>query len=469
MYLNKRPFRTVAARLTFWYATTCTLLAAAAFTMAYIRLDVNIARDIDKELFNELHELRTVYTESGLEALQKAVTGEAESKGVNHVFIRLLSPQKETLAISDLSEWAWLPMKSISFAVPAGSNVVFSTLYPNDRHQNTRIASIKVPGGSTLQIGLSLHSNFVFLKKFRRIFITFSCATFLLSIISGRLIARRTMAGVRRVTRAASRIRKDNLNSRIPFGSEGQEIVSLAKAFNEMLERIEALVRELKEVSDNVAHDLRSPITRMRGVAETTLTGPQEIEAYREMGLTIIEESERLTQIINTTLEIAQAESGLLEIQRTPLDMTVLLKNAAELFQPAAEEKQLYLRTNLPDDPLFIFGDKTRLQRVVSNLIDNAIKYTLPGGKITLAAFTHGNLVRIEISDTGQGIAPEENGHIFERFYRSEKSRSSQGNGLGLSLAKTIVHAHGGNITVQSTLGKGSTFTVTLPRGSEQA
>jgi signal transduction histidine kinase len=172
----------------------------------------------------------------------------------------------------------------------------------------------------------------------------------------------------------------------------------------------------------------------MRGVAETTLTGPQEIEAYREMGLVVIEESERLTQMINTTLEIAQAESGLLEIIRAPLDLTTLLKNAAELFQPVAEEKQIKLCVNLSEDPLIIFGDKTRLQRTVANLLDNAIKYTQPDGRITLTAFPYGKLIKIEISDTGIGIEPEETNLIFERFYRSERSRSTQGNGLGLSL-----------------------------------
>jgi heavy metal sensor kinase len=462
MFWNKVQFKTVVSRLTFWYAATCTLLAATAFILAYIRLDVNITRDIDKELVNELKELRAVYAGNGLAALQDLANGEAEAEGLDHVFIRMLSPQGDTLASYDLSKWAWMDFNTVPVAAEGKSNVVFSTLPAG--HQTTRIAAQLTPDGNILQFGFSLHSRSVLLKKFRRIFITFSCATFLLSIFFGRLIARKTMAGVQRVTWAVSHIRKDNLNSRVPSGAEGQEIDALAEAFNEMLTRIEALVRELNEVSDNIAHDLRSPITRMRGAAETTLTGPQDIEAYQEMGCTILEECDRLAGMINTMLEISRSESGGLEISRAPVELTALLKNAMDLFLPSAEEKQIELTAGLPDDPLILSGDKTRLQRTVSNLIDNAIKYTPIGGKIRLTCKADSAGIRIDVRDSGSGIAPEELPRIFERFYRSEKCRSTQGSGLGLSLAQTIVHAHGGTLTVKSTLGEGSVFTVTLPR-----
>jgi signal transduction histidine kinase len=231
-----------------------------------------------------------------------------------------------------------------------------------------------------------------------------------------------------------------------------------------MLRRIGTLVRELKEISDNVAHDLRSPITRMRGAAETTLTGPQELEAYREMGITIIEESDRLTGMINTMLEIAQSESGVLEISRAPVDLTALLKNAAELFQPVAEEKRIHLSAELPKIPLIISGDKNRLQRVAANLLDNAIKYTPDGGAVRLICRAVPGGAEVELRDTGTGIEPEELPRIFDRFYRGEKSRSSCGNGLGLSLAQSIIQSHGGWIAVESRPGKGSVFKLFLPR-----
>ncbi|MFA6173167.1 MAG: ATP-binding protein [Kiritimatiellales bacterium] len=465
---HSRLPRTVVARLTFWYAIICTLFCITIFSVVSIKMSSNAGRRMDRLLGSELTEFAGIYKQKGVQELQDEFTQEAEANGINKLFFRLLSPQQELMAASDTSGWDHLEKEIRAVPLPTAETPVFSTLYDRNNPLNARMAAVRTFDGSVLQIGFNLHFDNRSREKIQRILIVSSLTMTVLGTLFGWLIARRAMSGVQRVTQAVSRIRKGRLNQQVPFGNEGREIDELAGAFNEMLNRIESLVRELKEVSDNVAHDLRSPVTRMRGVAETTLTGPQEISAYREMGLTIIEESERLTQMINTTLEIAQAETGLLEINRTPLDLTTLLKNAIDLFQPLAEEKQINLRANLPEDPLIIFGDKTRIQRTIANLIDNAIKYTKSGGDITIAAFIQGTLIRIEISDSGIGIDPEESDRIFERFYRSEKSRSSQGNGLGLSLARTIVEAHGGTISVKSAPGKGSTFTITLPRGIEQ-
>ena len=469
MYSNKpkRRSRSVVSRLTLWYGLICTLVSIAAYTLLSIKLDQNINRRVEHDLENEIIELKSIYAEKGLNGLQEEFDRESKADGLKKVFFRLLSPSCTILASSDVSGWDGIQKELSAVPVPAANETVFFTLYDRNSPYNAQMVASRTFDKNIVQFGVNLKSNNIFRRKFRNIFIAFSISMFTLSTLSGWLIARRAMSGVRRVTQAVSRIYKGRLKQQVSLSNEGREIDELTKAFNEMLTRIDSLIRELKEVSDNVAHDLRSPITRMRGVAETTLTGPQEIEAYREMGLIMIEESERLTHMINTTLEIAQAESGLLEIIRTPFDLTALLKNAAELFQPAAEEKQIELCANLVDDPLIIYGDKTRIQRTVANLLDNAIKYTPPEGKITLTASPHGKLIKIKISDTGVGIAPEEIGRIFERFYRSEKSRSTQGNGLGLSLARTIIQAHGGNITVQSKPNEGSTFTITLPRDLE--
>ena len=469
MYSNKTRgrSRSVVSRLTLWYGLICTLVSIAAYTLLSIKLDQNISRRVEHDLENEIIELKSIYTEKGLNGLQEEFDRESKADGLKKVFFRLLSPSYTILASSDVSGWDGIQKELSAVPVPAVNETVFFTLYDRNSPYNAHMVASRTFDENIVQFGVNLKSNNIFRRKFRNIFIAFSVIMFALSTLSGWLIARRAMSGVRRVTQAVSHIYKGRLRQQVSFNNEGREIDELAEAFNEMLIRIESLVRELKEVSDNAAHDLRSPITRMRGAAETTLTGPQEIEAYREMGLVMLEESERLTHMINTTLEIAQTESGLLEVIRTPVDITTLLKNAAELFQPVADEKQIKLHVNLSADPLIIRGDKTRLQRTVANLLDNAIKYTPPEGEISLTAFPHGKLIKIEISDTGIGISHEDTSRIFERFYRSEKSRSTQGNGLGLSLARTIIQSHGGSITVRSKLNEGSTFTITLPRDPE--
>lgn len=464
MYSNKKSRRpqTVVGRLTLWYALVCMLFCTAIFTLASVRIKTNATKRINQVLDDELHEFAGIYNKHGIQGLREEFQREAEASGTRKLFCRLISLQNETLLSSDMSAWTHLQEGIIRKADMEDEDVKFVTLHDEDTP--ARIAELKTADGNHLQFGMNLKSEVRSYKRTQRMLLAASLLAVALSTLSGWLIARRAMSGVQRVTRVVSRIRKGRLNEQVPFGNEGLEIDKLTEAFNSMLKRIETLVRELKEVSDNVAHDLRSPITRIRGAAETTLTGPQEIEAYREMGLTIIEESDRLTQMINTALEIAQAEAGIIEITRAPLDLTIILKNAIELFQPVAEGKRLDLRANLSEDPLIIYGDKIRIQRTMANLIDNAIKYTPSGGKITVAAYTHGELIRIEISDTGTGISPEETDRIFERFYRSEKSRSTQGNGLGLSLAQTIIQAHSGSITVKSKPGHGSTFIITLPR-----
>jgi heavy metal sensor kinase len=466
MFSNKpQTNRTVTVKLTLWYSLICIAFCSAVFTLVSVRIKANTEKWMDNVLGDELREFAGIYDKQGMQGLIDEFQRETAASGTDEVFCRLLSPENNVLLSSDISNWTGIGHELAKVPLPDGSQPVFATLYTENSPFNTRMAAVRIGDIGVLQLGINLRRENKSYTHTQRILIAGSIGMILLSTLSGLLVARRAMSGVRRVTRTVACIRKDNLYQRVPAGCEGREINELADAFNQMLSRIEALVRELKEVSDNVAHDLRSPITRMRGVAETTLTGPQSLEAYRDMGATIIEESDRLSEMINTMLEIAQSESGVLNIERQELDMTDLLQAAADLFLVVAEEKQIELTTELPNGPIWVCGDKTRLQRTIANLLDNAIKYTPAGGQIGLKARTTGDRLNIEICDTGPGIPTAERSRIFERFYRGEKSRSSRGNGLGLSLAKTIVQAHGGRITVSDNQEQGSVFTVTLPTG----
>jgi len=258
-------------------------------------------------------------------------------------------------------------------------------------------------------------------------------------------------------------IGKGDLSRRVPAGGEGQEIEELARAFNEMLDRIQSLVREMEAVTNNIAHDLRSPLTRVRGLAEMTLTSGADPAAFREMAGTIIAEIDRLVEMINTMLEIAQAEAGVNQPTMEPLDLSLIIREAVDLFLPSAENKGITLKAELPEETLRVRGDRSRIQRVVANLLDNAVKFTDRGGKIAVRAGAGDGQVKIEVSDTGTGIDAADLPHIFESFYRGDRSRSTAGNGLGLSLARSLTRAHGGDITARSSPGKGSSFTVSLP------
>ena len=209
---------------------------------------------------------------------------------------------------------------------------------------------------------------------------------------------------------------------------------------------------------------MRSPITRIRGAAETALAGPEDLNAYRDMAASVIEESDRLTEMIQSILEVARADSGTLVYDRIDVDITQVVADGCELFDPVTEDKQIHLSVTLPDQPAWVLGDVGRLQRAVANLLDNAIQHTPAHGRIDVSVSLQDTNILITIADTGTGIDPDVLPHIFERFYRGDPSRSNAGHGLGLSLVKVIIKNHQGQIQVKTQPQKGTTFTITLPR-----
>jgi signal transduction histidine kinase len=197
------------------------------------------------------------------------------------------------------------------------------------------------------------------------------------------------------------------------------------------------------------------------------VTGAEDITQSREMAAEIIEECDRLTGMINTMLEIVETDSGIIEMCQNPVNITEILEDVFELYRPVAEGSGIRLSIDVLPAPAFVNGDFRRLRRMLANLIDNAVKYTAPGGSITLSVRHDGPDVRITVSDTGIGIARKDIARIFEKFYRADESRSHPGFGLGLSLVRSIVDAHRGTISVKSRPGKGTAFTVILPRQSD--
>jgi heavy metal sensor kinase len=276
-------------------------------------------------------------------------------------------------------------------------------------------------------------------------------------------MARRAVSGVEAVTRTAQKISEGTLDERVPVKARGDEIDQLATTFNQMVNRIQTLLTEIKEMSDNIAHDLKSPITRIRGIAEVTLSTGKSLNEYENMAASTIEECDRLLDMINTMLMISKAESGVDRLSREEIDVDGLVREACELFGPIAEDKGVTLSYDVPNKSHLI-GDHRMIQRMLSNLLDNAIKYTASRGAVSVSVSEDERDVVITVKDTGVGISPSDLPRIFERFYRCDQSRSEPGIGLGLSLARAIARAHGGDITVMSTPNQGSTFMITLPR-----
>lgn len=258
-------------------------------------------------------------------------------------------------------------------------------------------------------------------------------------------------------------IETNKMDVRIPATQKRDELEELGILFNTMLEKIEALINGMKMALDNVAHDLRTPMTRLRGTAEMALHGEKNIDTLKEALLDCLEESERVLVMLNTIMDISEAETGTMKLNWERVDIVTLVNEMAELYSYVAEEKKISVRTLWPKE-LYLTADPNRLRQVLSNLIDNAVKYTPSGGSIDIEAFQKDQQVGITIKDTGIGIPPEELPQIWDRLYRGDKSRSQRGIGLGLSLVKAIVHAHRGQVEASSTINRGSSFTVYIPQ-----
>jgi len=285
---------------------------------------------------------------------------------------------------------------------------------------------------------------------------------FLLAAVIGWVLARHALKGVEEVTQTAIEIPKGSMDKRVEVKYRSYEIDRLANTFNGMLDRIQSLIKGMREMNDNIAHDLRSPLTRIRGMAEMTLMGKGSIDNYSEMAADTIEECDKLISIINTMLDITETEAGVGRFEYEQIDIADLIRSACELFNPIAEEKDIKILAILPDK-LFIRGDRSKLQRLVTNLLENAIKYNKSGGSVTISVSQEGQQINLTFEDTGIGIPENDLPKIFDRFYRCDASRSEAGIGLGLSLVKAIARAFGGDIRVRSDPGKGSSFFVTLP------
>jgi heavy metal sensor kinase len=315
------------------------------------------------------------------------------------------------------------------------------------------------------QAGYSLHRTETSLAAFRQICLVALVSVVLIAVVGGRILARRSLRPVAQMTTTAQRIGATSLTDRLPRSGTGDELDVLAQTLNGMLDRIEQQVRRLQQFTADAAHELRSPLAALRGSAEVALMRNRSAEELAQVVAESIEHYDRLARIADDLLLLARADAGDPIVRKERLRLDQAVEDVVDLYAPVAAERQLELAYTERAE-IWLEADGTRVRQLVGNLIDNAIKFAEPRGRITVSVGQNGSEARITVTDTGIGIPPEQLDRIFDRFYRVDRARSpggQRGAGLGLAICRSIAEAHGGGITLASLPGRGTTATVILP------
>jgi signal transduction histidine kinase len=448
-------------RLTFWYSGIFFLSSLILFGLTYFLLAFYLRENDQDVIETRLQALSILYETGGMEDLRKNVAIEKDLKRKDPFLVRVASEKNETLFIN-------VPSRSVEFdfreleKIPVQGGGQRVLLRAKIGRTIFEITTSELLDGNMLEVGKSSKDRDRILFQFRKIFAIVIFPLLGLGFGGGMFLAARTFRPIRHLIETVRSVFVGKLETRVRISHTGDELDELARLFNGMLEKIEGLIKGMRDSLDNVAHDLRTPMARLRAGAETALRSARNIKVYREALADCMDESDQILKMLNTLMDISEAETGIMKLDLKVFDLATVIEETVDVYDYLAEEKDLKIQRRIPLN-LCLKGDPNRIRQVIGNLLDNAIKYTPAGGKVELNAHVDGKNTVIMVKDTGIGIPPEDLPRIWDRLFRGDQSRSISGLGLGLSLVKAVVEAHGGKVQATSEPIGGTVFTISIP------
>jgi len=460
----ERASQALGLRLAAWYLGTFLASTFLIAGLTYGLLSSSLeARDHDI-IQSTLREYATRYQAGGLPALARAIELEQRSGQREPLFVRLIGPFEDVLLYSLPETWGAFDLSEL----PGGPNDIWGQVPARDRAAVLEVATLPLGGGTVLQVGKTSETRDQLLSNFRRVLLLGAAVAVAIGIIGGIFLTRSTLKPLRELRDAVQRIlRTGQTDDRVPVHGTGDAVDELSGLFNAMLARITTLIHGMRNALDHVAHDLRTPMTRLRVTAESALA-TSDPARHREALSDCLEESERVLSMLTTLMDISEAETGTMKLNLSAVAVAKLAAEVAAVYEDSAEDAGVALTVQVPGQ-LAVHADRDRLRQALANLVDNAIKYTPRGGQVVVEARQARGGVSLSVRDTGAGIPEHEIPRIWDRLYRGDQSRATRGLGLGLSLVRASIEAQRGTVTVESQPGRGSTFTMTLPHEAPPA
>lgn len=449
-------------RLAWWYALVFAGGAIALVGVTYLLLALTL-RQYDREIVqNTLVQLASAYARGGVDALTREIQRMQSSEAAGPLLVRTLGRRQDLIYLSAPDDWGEFDLSQLATPALSGEQRWATVEAGANGDVILEVASVRLADGTLFQVGKSTERRDELLRRFRRVLLFNLAFIMLIGLAGGAVLTRSALQPVRALAETVRGIlRTGRTDARVPVADPADALGDLSVLVNAMLDRIDAVVGGMRGALDNVAHDLRTPMTRLRSIAESALAS-NDPETLRNALVDCLEEAEEIVAMLNTLMDISEAETGTMALRRERIDLRELVQQTVDLYEDVAEERGITITSDVPGS-LTVDVDRVRMRQVLANLVDNAVKYTGDGGRVLIGGLRSEDGVTITVSDNGAGIPTDELPHVWSRLYRGDKSRSTRGLGLGLSLVKAIVEAHGGTVSVASETGAGSRFEVHLP------